>query len=193
MAKPLSDQIKAALAPDARATTVASLIFDIRRAVGEAASVRDQHHAIAVSAQSDDDAAEAAADAEMKASRKHTRLEAQLAEVEARHVALLREAEQKRQQIERDAILAERDQLVADLQDRWQTLAEEMVSLIERVVVNDPKCRAHRITGPEELARGMVGVDASYRRIIDLDIPPLEFAKPLLRQRNMHWASGAWS
>ena len=120
----------------------------------------------------DDDTAEAAADAEMKASSQaHTRLEAQLAEVEARHVALLKEAELKRQQIERDAIVAERDQLVTDLKDRWQVLAEEMVSLIERVVVNDPKCRARRITGPEELARNIAVYDPSYRRIIDLDIP----------------------
>lgn len=202
MAKPLFERIQAALGPHARAPDVEALIGTIAKEIVSAERDIAAQHTIATAASSDDATAEAAADAEVKAQRRLVRLRGQHADLTTRHTEILNSERRKVEQERWAATLAERDQLVIDLQERWPVLAEEMTSLLQRIVDMDKRTGTE--PSAEALARGcppnFYCDGGPMVRLTDASIPRLA-PKPSLDQlawpkhvsMNAHLNPAIWS
>ena len=153
-ARPLIDRVTEAMTALASSEEVAKLLPELERTLAETIALRDEKHAVAVSARSDDDTADEAADAAMKATRKIVRLQGQISDVTARVEALRDEEAALARGRERSRVQSVRDKLVADLRKEWPGLAERMVALIARIEESDADCRRVGIEGAESIARG---------------------------------------
>lgn len=167
MAKPLDQRIVAAMGHGARATDIVGLIEEIGKSITEAEGRFKLADELSKSASASEDEAEAAADEAAKLSRKIVRLKAKQDQLRDRHIELQNSERSKRLKAEYAEVLQRRDQLAADLKERWPAICAELVELIERINASDTEC--HRINGSihgyglerlisaEAVARGIVG------------------------------------
>lgn len=168
MPKPIDERIAAALAPGARAATVAELVQEVAGLIETAKSDRAEAERKSTSFDTPEAEAEAAADSVVKIDRRITRLTAAQAQLEARHTELMASERRKRLVAEHAEIKARRDALVADLQARWPQIECEIVQLLHRIEASDAEIAAFQQGGvpaglewlgsAEALARDVPGV-----------------------------------
>lgn len=147
MPKPLDERIAAALAPGARAVTVADLIGEITVEIAATIAERNASDAASKSLETPEDEADAAADAVVKLERKAARLTAKREQLEARHTQLMNTERRKRAEAEHAEIIARRDDLVADLRTKWPRLVDEMIGLLRRIEASDAEIDAFQKSG----------------------------------------------
>lgn len=167
MAKPLDERIAAAFGPTARAATVADLIAELDASIAEAQTEHDRLDAISKSVTTSETEADAAADQVAKLSRRIARLTAKREQLDLHHAALINSERQQRLRKSYDEALARRDELAADLRERWPELVSEIVGLLGRIEANDAEIAmvnralpsgAKRLESAEYLARKCKGV-----------------------------------
>lgn len=157
MAKTLAERLKAALSANARAADVSTLIDAVRAELAVAKVELAQHHALAVDCGSDEATADDAADAEHRTSRRITRLEGQIGQLEGRLIEI-NENEKRRERDEwRATVLAERDALAADLKTEWPLIEAKIQHLLWRISLSDRQCAQTGIASAEAVARGCDG------------------------------------
>ncbi|QTH20811.1 hypothetical protein HRJ34_21180 [Rhizorhabdus wittichii] len=163
MAKPLDDRILAAMGHGARAATVSDLINEVAAAIDVAQIEHDALDARSKSATSPEDEAEAAAEEAGRVARRLVRLQAKRQQLQGRYQELMDSERRKRHVEEYEAIRGRRDQLAADIKDRWPVLVGEIIDLIERIEASDAEIEASRRNVPsgcdwlesaESMARG---------------------------------------
>jgi hypothetical protein len=99
---------------------------------------------------------------ETDASFREERLTVAIERLKQRHTfAVAREKEMARK-AEIAEIEEERDQLLQELREKYPRLAGELADLMARVKANNDKCRAHYLSGPEHVARGMRPSDVNF-------------------------------
>lgn len=179
MAKPLADRLKAALSANARASDVSQLIEIVDGELSAATAEQAKFHAIAIDVGSSDTAADEAADAELKAARRITRLTGQREQLTAR-LAELADAERRRENEAAWAIvMAERDQLAADLAAEWPLIEAKIQSFLWRISLSDKKIGSTN-TSAEAIARGCpAGFNhqgTPIQRLTQLTLPSFNFA-----------------
>lgn len=156
MAKPLAERMNAALAPNARASDVSQLIQIITDELAAAEADVIRLHAIAIAVGSTDEVADEAADAENRTARRVTRLRGQQEQMQAR-LAEIVDADARREGAAKvAAVLAERDQLAADLAAEWPLLEARMRHFFWRIVLSDKKIGSSNVSA-EAIARGCGG------------------------------------
>lgn len=147
MPKPIDERIAAALAPGARAVTVADLISEVASLIETAKAERAAADRKATAFNTPEAEADAAADAVVKADRRVARLTAAKEQLEARHAELMASERRKRQVAEHAAIKERRDALVADLREAWPRIEAEIVALLHRIEASDAEIAAFQQGG----------------------------------------------
>lgn len=147
MPQPLDARIAAALAPGARAVTVADLISEVASLIETAKAERADADRKATAFDTPEAEADAAADAVVKADRRVARLTAAKQQLEARHAELMASERRKRQVAEHAAIKERRDALVADLREAWPRIEGEIVALLHRIEASDAEIAAFQQGG----------------------------------------------
>ena len=79
--------------------------------------------------------------------------------------------------IDNDTLIAERDALVSDLQERWPALTEEMVALLRRLEANRRYTEAAGIDSAEAIARGLPSYAFAHGRGDFQDVARLALAR----------------
>jgi hypothetical protein len=159
MAQPLDARIAAALGEGARLATVNELIGEVESTIREAQAEHDRLDALSKSATAAEPEAEAAADEAIRLSRRIVRLGAKREQLDARREQLENSERRKRAEAERAAAMATRDQLAADLAERWPVLMGEVVSLLDRIAASDAELQriGCRVESAEAIARQCSG------------------------------------
>lgn len=188
MPQPLDARIAAALAPGARAVTVADLVSEVASLIETAQAERAAADRKATAFDTPEDEADAAADAVVKADRRIARLTAAKEQLEARHSELMTSERRKRQAAEHAAIKQRRDALVADLREAWPRIEGEIIGLLHRIKVSDAEIAAFQQGGSpaglewlesaEAIARDVPGNWASpagpIRRLTQIILPTFD-------------------
>ncbi|RSU47547.1 hypothetical protein [Sphingomonas sp. S-NIH.Pt15_0812] len=158
MPKPIDERIAAALAEGARVADVNKLIKDIQAEIAKAEAEAQRLEELSVAITTAEADADAAADAASKERRRVTRLSTKVTGLQNR-VAELEESNRAKIRAARHAAaIKTRDDLVAELKDKWPKLTGEMVDLFERLQASDAECDAlGGITYAEAIARNCHG------------------------------------
>ena len=186
MAKTLHDRIASAR------TTDRITITDLEAVIAEATAERDRltgtlNQATADSIRfelSEEDRDEAATVAD-RAKRNALAMSAAINELTAKLSAKRSSDEQRAKKAERDAVIAERDELAKIIRDEWPALEARMVGLLQAVKDNDAKMAAYRIfeASAEAVARGVPGsfraAGSPIRRLTETKLPSFAYGQHL--------------
>ncbi len=157
MAQPLDRQIAAAMAKDARASTVSDLIAKLEQEIASCSAERDRLDEISKSAMTEEAEADSAADQVVKLDRKLARLGAKRDQLVERHNELLNSERRRRAEEYKAGVIKRRDALAADLERDWPELEAKLIDLFTRIVMSDAECEPLGVTSAEAIARSVPG------------------------------------